>query len=81
MSGCKSGSCLSQRGGRKEGKEQPVVVVRDRRVEYNMGLMNGGQPQIAFRLFDHHFESYERHINAKRFTFILDMIDVPICKY
>lgn len=37
----------------------------------NVELMNDGQPQIAFRLFDHHFESNESHINAKRFTFPL----------
>lgn len=68
---------LSEREWQGGGKG----AVRSKRVEYNMGLMNGGQPQIAFRLFDHHFESNERHINAKRFTFMLDMIDVPICKY
>lgn len=45
----------------------------------NMGLMNDdGQPQIAFRLFDHHSET---NIIAKRFTFMLVMIDVAICKY
>lgn len=43
--------------------------------------MDDGQPQIAIQLFDHHFESNESLINAKRFTFMLDMIDVAICKY
>lgn len=67
----------------KKGADVRVVRMKSEedRKEGDTGLMDDGQPQIAIQLFDHHFESNESLINAKRFTFMLDMIDVAICKY